>query len=574
LAALLLLAPALLRAQEATPDAPVTVPAARQAQDIVVITIEGPIDRTTAYSVQRRIREAEESGAGGLVFEIDTPGGEVGAVLEICGAIKNSQISNTVAWINTDAYSGGALVAMACREIVVSESASFGDAAPIQIAPILGLRSLPETERQKILAPLIAEVVNSARRHGYDENLAQSMLMLGVELWLIEHKATGERRFVTEREWRMVMEGDPPRGSPRVSSGGSAGEASPTEAPSPDDAPLGGRGALQGDYDPPTGTLDPEIIDQVVDSLEAAPTRAPLSESDRGQWKFVEYATDGRTLLVLKSEDMKRYGFATSTVKNDEQLRALFGASSMKRVNESWSEKLVRLATLNSVRGILIVLFLITMFIEMASPGLGVPGAIAGICLVGLLAPPLLIGAAGWWTAVAVALGIVLIVLEIFVLPGTALFGLAGVALLIAGLVGTFVSGGSSVGDGVVHGLAIVLLAFFVAGVGMYFIGKFYGSFPVLNRLILSNAPGDRDEAESMLGAMSREAPTGAPVEVGAVGRTLSPLRPAGVAQFGDRVVDVVSEVGFIEERVEIRVVAATPYRVGVEPVDDGESRA
>lgn len=576
LAAVLLLAPALLRgAETATPAAPVLVPAARQAQEIVVITIKGEIDQVTVKSVERRVREAERLGAGAMVFEIDSPGGHVGAVLEISKIIKNSSISNTVAWIHSDAYSGGAIVAIACGEIVASEHASFGDAAPIQIAPIMGLRSLPETERQKILSPLIAEVVNSARRNGYDENLVQAMLMLDVELWLIENTDTGEQRFVTEREWRAVMDGDPPRVRATVSAGpakGGSDQEEPSAAPQRRETPERAEtGTLQGEYEPPSDRVSPETVRDVLMAIQEAPTRAPLSESDRGKWRFVEYATDGRTLLVLGTAEMQRFGLATATVRNDDQLKAYFGASTLVRLNENWSEKLVRLMTHMVVRGVLVVVFLLAMFMELASPGLSIPGAVAAACLVGLLAPPLLIGAAGWWTVVAVGLGIALIVLEIFVIPGVAVAGLLGVALLIAGLVGSFMGGASSVSDGVVHGLAIVLLAFFVAGVGMYFVGKFYGSFPVLNRLILSDVSGDRDEGESMLAAMALESAAGAPVAVGATGRALSSLRPAGMAQFGDRMVDVVSEVGFIDGGSVVRVVSVTPFRVGVEPVEGDE---
>jgi membrane-bound serine protease (ClpP class) len=97
----------------------VVVPAERQADKVVAITIEGPIDATTALSVRRRIALAEKGGANAIVIEINSPGGELGAVLEITNAIKASAISNTVAWVNPDAYSGGAIVALACREIVL-----------------------------------------------------------------------------------------------------------------------------------------------------------------------------------------------------------------------------------------------------------------------------------------------------------------------------------------------------------------------------------------------------------------------------------------------------------------------
>ena len=58
--------------------------------------------------------------------------------------------ANTVAWINPKAYSAGTIIALACREIVVSPNSAFGDAAPISpFGPI------PITERAKIESPLL-----------------------------------------------------------------------------------------------------------------------------------------------------------------------------------------------------------------------------------------------------------------------------------------------------------------------------------------------------------------------------------------------------------------------------------
>jgi membrane-bound ClpP family serine protease len=152
---------------------PVSIPAARQAKNIAIITIEGPIDGDSAISVKRRINESVRGGANAIVFDINSPGGEVGAVLEICTAIKRCPISNTVAWVNPDAYSGGAIIALSCREIVIAGAATMGDAAPIAISMGLFLNSLDATERAKVLAPLLQEIVNSARMRGYDEKLVQ-----------------------------------------------------------------------------------------------------------------------------------------------------------------------------------------------------------------------------------------------------------------------------------------------------------------------------------------------------------------------------------------------------------------
>ena len=199
------------------PAAPRAIPASRQADRVVVITLAGEIDQWTERSIKRRIALAESSGADAIVIEIDSPGGEVGAVLEICNAIKGSSIDNTVAWVNTDAYSGGAIVALACRELVTSVPARMGDAFPITFGP-QGVRGLSPDERTKFLPPLLTEVADSARRNGSDEFLVQAMVIDGIELWSVDDTQTGETWFINEAEYRILFEGDPPRGKPVLTS--------------------------------------------------------------------------------------------------------------------------------------------------------------------------------------------------------------------------------------------------------------------------------------------------------------------------------------------------------------------
>ncbi len=537
------------------------VPAARAASNVVVITIDEPITKITAYSIKRRIAAAQRLNADAIVFELNTPGGEVGAVLEICDAIKNSPIPNTVAWVNTQAYSGGAIIALACRETVVAEYASMGDAAPIAALPGLGLQSLPETERQKILAPLIAEVVDSARRRGYDEKLVQAFLSLGVQLWLIENTSTGERLFVDEDEYRKLFNAEPPRTRARISSGSAKPKtnAPAQHAPSAHDA----------DFKPAVPNLDPKLARQIDMGIDKAPARPDFAKETPDDWRYLEYVSDGTTLLVLKSEDLKRYALATQTVRNDNELRAYFGAATLQRLPISWSERSVTLLSSIYVKGALVVIFLIALFIEMMAPGIGLAGLVAGFCVLGLVAPPMLIGAASWWPVAAIFLGIALILTELLAFPGLVVFAATGVITLFAGLVGAVVNGPTSASSAqIVQALAIVLLAFFVASIAIYFIGKAYGSFPVLNRLILQTAIDDDADGPSL----ARELDPHPVVKLHDLGLTANDLRPAGTAEFNGKLVDVVSDTGFIPANTPVRVISATRFRVAVEPAREHAS--
>ena len=565
---------------------PVAVPAARKATNVAIITIKGEIKGklngdTTAISVERRIKLAERAGADAIVFELDTPGGDLYAALTICGLIKSCPVHNTVAWVNTKAYSAGAVIALACREIVTSPASDFGDALPIAMSPAGGLIPLPQAERQKITAPLLAEVVDSARRNGRDEYLVQGFVALNVELWLVENAQTGQRLCVDREEYRTIFGEEPGASHPRVPSARESAPGAPAAAPatSSEESAPGASPAAAPDTSPlvdadkrvrPASPALAGAARQADARQTSASSRPILTSADRGKWKLVEYVSDGSGPLIFKADDLVRYGLATDKVKDDEELKAYFGAKNIQRLDESWSEGLVTFLTNIVVRALLIVILLIGLFIEMTHPGVILPGAVAVAALFALVAPPLIIGMAGWWEVAAIIGGLLLILLEIFVIPGFGVVGVAGVLALFAGLVGTFVPRGGLFPDtaqgksDLLYGFTTVMASAVTAMVGMYFIGKNFGSLPMLGRLVLKSPDPSEVDAGGMLSAME---PGLSELRPGMTGTAITTLRPSGRVQFGDRIVDVVAELGWIPSGATVKIVEAGEFRVAVELV-------
>ncbi len=573
-AVLSLVAGVLAVAQEASPPAnpqaiQTAIPAHRQADNVAIITIEGPIDKITSYSFQRRLAIAERNGADAIVIDLNTPGGEVGAVLEITDAIRNSTITNSVAWVNPKAYSGGAIIALACKEIITAKSVAMGDALPIGIGALGQLLKMPEAERQKITAPLLAEVVSSARMRGWDEFVVQGFVALGVELWWVRDTTTGETFAINEAEYRMLFDGAPPKTRPIVSSAPTLSDAPPPATAESDPAQ-----AQSSERFLPAG---PDVAAFAVgkDSIGMSSERRSISESDKGNYELVGYLFSGDGPLTLDAEQLAILNFASNIDLNgnlkpiltDADLKHYFGAKNLRRIDTNWSEMLVTFATKLPVRGLLMVVFLLALFLEMSHPGIGLPGAIALAALVGLLAPPALIGMASWWEIGAILAGILLIFFEIFVLPGFGIPGIAGLLLLFGGLLGTFVGGPGGLfpnsqqeQTNLLYGLLTMILSAVSAGAGIYFLTKHLGAIPFLGRLVLS----DENDHEDLL---LSQIPVGGEVipQVGAVGKSITPLRPAGRAKIGDQVVDVVSDLGYVDSGEPVRVVSADEYRVVVE---------
>lgn len=574
--------------------APPAVPAARQASNIAVITIEGEITQTTYNSVKRRMELAQRAGADALVFELNTPGGELYAVLGICNEIKASPISNTVAWINPNAYSGGAVIALACREIVTNDPATMGDALPIQMNSFGFLNTLPEHERQKFLAPLIAELVDSARRNGYDELLVQGIAARGVELWLVEHQTSGQRLFITRAEYRTLFGADPPTTNPALAAapalpeGEKAGEGqqSPEMAPLPR-VPDPRRPRQRGTRAPQTENPDDPnrfipaapgmsaISPDVTLRQELRSQRPALSASDRGQWQLVEYVSSGSGPFVFKASDLHRYGLASETITNDEELKQFFGARNMIRLRPTWSEGLVTFLTWRPIQGLLVVVFLLALFIEMTSPGMGLPGTVAAVALLALLAPPLLINLASWWVAAAIVGGIAMLAVEFFLLPGMGVFGLVGLLMLFGGLLGLFIPDSAFFPDtparqnDLLYGAATLLLALTTSGILMYFVARHFGSLPIVNRLVLKDPGALDDDADDLGGSellAAAEPPAAGALTVGTTGVAITPLRPVGRVEFQDRIVDVSAVDGYIPAGARVRICKVSEFRIEVEP--------
>ncbi|MDX2018008.1 MAG: ATP-dependent Clp protease proteolytic subunit [Planctomycetota bacterium] len=602
--ALLALVSVALAQPSAQAPAPTSLPGAvataagLQADNIAVITIHDPIDAAMAKSVVRRLKMAERLGAGVIVIELNTPGGEVGAVLEICNAIKASTVP-TIAWINKDAYSGGAIIALACSRLITADPASFGDAMPVAADPIQGIRAAPEQIRQKVLTPLLSEVVDSARRnnqalgrYAYDELIVQGMIVADAQLWLAREKSTGRTVAINRSEFDMLFPGENAETPPRLVGIRAASAPAPATDPSAPANPTTGAAPA------PSAASASSVVGaspESVAALGADPSRAAeqvpsqrpvLRAAERANWELLGRISDGSGPLVLKADDLRYFGLASNitpsasapldptratlnAINSDEQLRAYLGGKHIVRLDQSWSEGLVSFLQNFWVRAILIAVFILGLFIEMVHPGLVVPASLAFLALVGLVAPPFLVGMAAWWEIAAIGAGIALILLEILVIPGFGVTGIAGLILLSAGIVGTFIPAGSGVfptspsqRSGLVDGVTALLLAFATAGIGIFFITRYAGSLPFLTKFVLKD-PEPFDAQESLFRAIDPEA--GNPVRVGDTGLTTTLLRPSGKARFGDRIVNVASELGSIDAGAAVRVTRLADMNIFVE---------
>ena len=531
------------------------VAAERQSSHIAVLPIRGAIDDITALSLARRVEEARQRGATAIVLEIDTPGGDLVATLRICHMIKQEFPPNTVAWIRPRAFSAGTVIALAAREIVVVPGSSFGDAAPIQAIPGAGLVPLPATERAKLEAPLIAEVVDSARARGYDEHLVTAFVRLGTALWLIRSVTSDQTALVDEEEYRDLFGEAPPKEAlARV----------PDQQSTESDETLAQKLLpLFSNRSAPTASGAVPKAEESADvdpDAEPQRSRPRLTASERDKWQLVGQVTQPDQLLVVYPRVAIELGLASGIVADDAQLTQWFGATTVDRLDESCSESLMRLLVSWPVRIALIVLMLVGFVIEGFTPGFGFFGSAAAVALLLLVGAPALVGLAEWWELIAVVLGLALVALDIIVLPTGGWVAVVGGALLLGGLVSSFVTRDLSTAVGqeqLFLGIGSVLVSLFGSAAIIWFAARSLPQSPLLRRAILHSAVA--------AGSPPHGARDARP-EVGDSAVAITTLRPSGRIAFAGKLLDACTSGEFVEAGTVVRVIGVRVGMIEVEP--------
>ncbi len=499
-----------------------------------ILSLRGVITDVMKGSLERRINEAKEQGATVIIFDMETPGGLVTSAIGIADLIKNLSGIKTVAWVNTEAHSGGAMVAVACEEIVMARSSRIGDSQVIMAGPG-GAAAVPEELQPKAYTPVLAEYRASARLRGYDQTLCEAFVLPQREVWWLEHIETGEREFVFRAE-KLERFGETEKRA--ESDAGEDGEDAPIEVVKDESFEPEWK-LVETYYDP--------LLDMETETIQ------PVVRSDQ--------------LLEMSAGEAYAYGFNKAVITSEGELRERYNLGSILRMAPTWSELLAYWLTSVYVRGFLLVIIMLGAYVEFHTPGVGVPGLVALICLAIFVAAPYLAGLANVWDLVLIAAGLALILLEVFVIPGFGIAGVFGVVLLLLGLIATFVPdepGRSfplyipslpSTMYWLRSAIATVVCSMVASLVGMFVLSRFLPRLPMFRSLVPANpTPSEVAVVDPYRGA----------ARVGDIGRADGPLHPAGKAHFGSVLVDVVTQGEYLETGTQIEVIERRGNRVVV----------
>lgn len=274
----------------------------------------------------------------------------------------------------------------------------------------------------------------------------------------------------------------------------------------------------------------------------------------------IKGVVDKGKLLTLSTDEALRLKFADFRAGSVQEVlrRAGLPDAELRRSEPNWAENVVRFLTHPVVSSLLISVGMLGIFLELRTPGFGLPG-IAGVTSLGLFFwGHWLAQLAGWEELLLVAGGVVLLALELLVFPGFGIAGVLGLLALGAGLVMSMTGGGAAAPFIMAVALRVVFALVAAVLLGLLLL-RFMTRLPWGRKLVLQTG---LDATQGYASAPDRDRQW-----LGRRGTAQAMLRPAGFALIDGERVDVVSDGEPIDAGAAVEVVRVDGNRIVVRRV-------
>lgn len=263
----------------------------------------------------------------------------------------------------------------------------------------------------------------------------------------------------------------------------------------------------------------------------------------------IEGIVDSTQLVTLTSKEAMKFGIADTVLSNFDEVLKYSGVENAQIVElkVNWGEKFIRFINNPIITSILMMVIMVGMFMEIKTPGWGVAGTASLIALALFFGSGYILEIASIMDILIFLIGVILLIVEIFVIPGFGVFGIAGIIMIVAGLFMGLISDFPLIETSLLS-IAIIQLAgsFVLSTIVIYFLAKTLPKTAMWNKLILEK--GIKEKSGYAARKEYKEL-------IGEKGKALTDLRPSGTAIINDKRYDVVSEGGYIVKNTKIVVV-------------------
>ncbi len=293
-------------------------------------------------------------------------------------------------------------------------------------------------------------------------------------------------------------------------------------------------------------------------TAERTGRRTDIAEAMVDERVVIPGLVDSTQLLTLTSKEALQYGMADTLLATLDEVLEAYNLKDAEIIMEdtNWGEDVVRFLSHPIVSSILIMVAMLGMFTEIKTPGWGLPGTAALVALTLFFGSGLILELVSWLEIIIFAVGIILILVEIFLVPGFGVFGILGIVAVVTSLFLGLLSDFQIVTWSMVSRALIQLASAFVATfVAAFFLSKVLPKTSFFNRLILKDniliRSGYTTEPEVL-------------ELVGKTGEAFTDLRPSGTALIDNKRVDVVTEGDYLIRGTKIEVIKESGSKIVV----------
>ncbi len=488
---------------------------------VVVIPINGAILGKPFSDMPERVTKAldkaDEDGARLVVLEIDSPGGEVGVCDTLAKRIFESD-TPTVSLVLHKAVSGGAMLANAAREIVMTRTARIGDIQPMQMALTGNAPSMDDRTAEKIEVDIRTIMKVYAEHYGRPVAVVEAMVSRSSSLYQV-HFTNSSTEYLTGHQLELLEENIAKGRDPRH-------------------------------------IADTKIIKPEGKLLELSGPEA------------VEYG------LALEVVDSANAFYASRGIDKDDIHRVEIapGELDLKKLIPSIDDLGLPIWVI-VLLGVFLVVGVAGIVTEFQAPGSGIPAAIGIIGFVCFFSTLLMHDRGSPLGIVIFLIGVGLLVVEIMVLPGFGVAGIAGIIAILGGLLLAFTPDWKSdyMSTFMWHEVGAFILLMFLGLLGavmaIWFISEYGQKLPVIGNLFMTSSldAGKNPNPETIREEPAESARLRLRELVGQEGMAESMLRPAGKVRLDSgTLLDVVTDGVYIEAGTRVVVTSAAPNLITV----------
>lgn len=286
--------------------------------------------------------------------------------------------------------------------------------------------------------------------------------------------------------------------------------------------------------------------------------RVDIAEGMVDERIVVPGLVDSTQLITLTAEEAFKYAIADTLLEHIDDVFVYFNLEDADKtyLKSNWAEDVVRFLNNPIMSSILIMIGIFGLIAEVKSPGWGVPGTAGLIALSLFFGSSYILQLASIIEILMFVVGLGLILVEVFIIPGFGIAGISGIIMILASLFLSLVSQDPFLDWDDVSGAIIQLsVALLAALILLVLLARFLPKSNIFKKFVLS------EEEKAEAGYISRSDYSEL---LGAEGVSLTTLRPAGTAEINGKRVDVVTDSEYIENGKPIIVTAVEGMRVVV----------